>query len=362
MSADLKTMADGLAECRAAGAELVLATVVGTQGSTYRKAGARMLLGPEGRWWGLLGGGCFEGDLRERAMAALSGRRARIIEYDMRGDEDLVWGLGAGCEGLTRILLQPLHPDNRYQPLADLVDLVGRRRSGLLVTVLEDAGDWLAAGDAALASDGDARGYAPGGGREALAALARERLAAGAVRGVEALRTPGGDVPVLVEAVRPAPHLLVAGAGPDALPLARMAAELGWDLTVVDRRPAWARAERFPAGARVEALEPAELPARVALQTVDAALVMTHRLADDALWLEALAGAPPRWLGLLGPARRREKVLGELDAATRARLGGLKGPVGLDLGGEGAAAIALSALAEIHATLEGCSGAPLSLA
>jgi xanthine/CO dehydrogenase XdhC/CoxF family maturation factor len=355
-------MADGLAECRAAGTELVLATVVGTQGSTYRKAGARMLLGPEGRWWGLLGGGCFEGDLRERAMAALSGRRARVIEYDMRGDEDLVWGLGAGCEGLTRILLQPLHPQNDYQPLADLVELVGRRQTGVLVTVLEDAGDWLAAGDAALATAENARAYATGRGRAELAALARARLSAGSGRTVELLAAAGGDATVLVEPVRPAPHLLVAGAGPDALPLERMAVELGWDLTVVDRRPAWARAERFPSGTRVAALEPAELSARVPLETVDAALVMTHRLADDALWLDALADAPPRWLGLLGPARRREKVLGELAAGTRARLGELKGPVGLDLGGEGAAAIALSALAEIHATLEGRSGAPLSLA
>ena len=152
MSTDLKMLAPGLREARARRESLVLATVVSTEGSTYRKAGARMLLAPDGRGWGLLGGGCFEGDLLERAARVAKDDVAAIVAYDLRGDDDLVWGLGAGCEGLSRILLQPVCGANGYQPLAALVDLVERRDTALLVTVLESPDPVLAVGDAALAS------------------------------------------------------------------------------------------------------------------------------------------------------------------------------------------------------------------
>lgn len=364
MSTDLKMLAPGLREARTRNEPLVLATVVSTEGSTYRKAGARMLLAPGGRGWGLLGGGCFEGDLLERAGQVLQQGAAAVVEYDLRGDDDLVWGLGAGCEGLSRILLQPLSAANAYQPLAALVDLVERRTGGLLVSVLESRDSALAAGDAALASaDGAVVLRGTGAAAARLVAEAEAKYRAGASKSLAEFVLPGGCVKLLVEPLRAPPHLLLAGAGPDAVPVARMAGELGWDLTVVDRRAAWARAERFPEGCRVLCVEPSALATAIPRGGADAALVMTHRLADDVAWLAELAVEPPGWLGLLGPARRKARVLAELPDDARRRLDGrLRGPVGLDIGGEGAAAIALSALADIHATLAGASGQRLAVA
>ena len=78
---------------------LVLATVIATRGSTYRKAGAQMLIGPGGRYEGMLSGGCLEGDLAAHAASVLHTGTPKMVRYDNRGDDDLLWGLGAGCEG-----------------------------------------------------------------------------------------------------------------------------------------------------------------------------------------------------------------------------------------------------------------------
>src|ERR1700677_4500161 len=85
----------------------VLATVVATAGSTYRKAGARMLIMADGSYLGLLSGGCMEADLAAHAREVIEAGVPRAIEYDMRGPDDVLFGLGAGCEGAMRILLEP---------------------------------------------------------------------------------------------------------------------------------------------------------------------------------------------------------------------------------------------------------------
>src|SRR4249919_2651810 len=84
---------------------LVLATVVRTSGSTYAKPGAQMLIASDGEYAGLLSGGCLEGDLREHARLVAGTGAARIVSYDMRSQDDTLFGLGAGCEGAMDILL-----------------------------------------------------------------------------------------------------------------------------------------------------------------------------------------------------------------------------------------------------------------
>src|SRR5690349_19168393 len=103
---------------RARGEMLVLATVVRTEGSTYRKPGAQMLIAHDGQVAGLLSGGCAESDLLERAAKVFETGVAQLAEYDTRGTEDAIWGIGLGCEGAMRILLTRLAPDNGYEPFA----------------------------------------------------------------------------------------------------------------------------------------------------------------------------------------------------------------------------------------------------
>src|SRR5688572_21574545 len=100
------------------GEPLVLATVVQTLGSTYRKAGAQMLIAADGRVAGLLSGGCLEADLMERARGVLESGETATVHYDTRSSDDVIWGIGLGCEGAMTILLSRLDRSNDYQPFA----------------------------------------------------------------------------------------------------------------------------------------------------------------------------------------------------------------------------------------------------
>jgi len=106
----------------------VLATIIETDGSSYRKAGAMMLINDMGQYFGLLSGGCLESDIMRQARRCWDNQKNRIIEYDMREEEDLAWQLGIGCGGMVRILLQPVHIDNNYLKLDDLNRCLDQRQ------------------------------------------------------------------------------------------------------------------------------------------------------------------------------------------------------------------------------------------
>src|SRR5450755_1005615 len=97
----------------AGGSATVLATIVATAGSTYRKPGARMLIMSDGSYLGLLSGGCLEGDLKLHAQEVMDSGVARAVEYDMRGPDDVLFGIGTGCEGAMRVLLEPAGAGSR---------------------------------------------------------------------------------------------------------------------------------------------------------------------------------------------------------------------------------------------------------
>jgi xanthine/CO dehydrogenase XdhC/CoxF family maturation factor len=99
---------------------MALITVLGTEGSTYSKAGSQMLVNEHGDFHGMLSGGCLEGDLAERSRKIIETNIADVVTYDLRGDDD-VFGLGVGCEGALRILIQPICASSSYEPFASLV-------------------------------------------------------------------------------------------------------------------------------------------------------------------------------------------------------------------------------------------------
>lgn len=351
LDTSLELLLDRLLHGRASAADgTVLATIVATAGSTYRKAGARMSIAPNGRLVGLLSGGCFEHDLREHAATVRSERRPRIVEYDMRGDDDLLYGLGAGCEGAMRILLEPA--DAGTPAAAALAHAAAASRDGRATAL-------------AIVHDGPpaelgTRGWpgAPGIDR-GLAAALDDAVALGSSRGLRYGAAPPAEA--WIQYVAPPPRLLVCGAGADAEPVARGARALGWPVIVVDHRPAYVdAAERF-AGAELRHVEPERLAAAVDLGAVTAAVVMSHHLTSDAGYLRALAAAAsPGYVGLLGPRPRRERLIAELGAAAEGLRDRLRGPVGLDVGAATPEGIALAIVAELHAYVAGRPGTPCS--
>lgn len=334
------------------GEPMVLATVYETLGSTYSKAGQRILIAASGDYQGLVSGGCLEGDLAERARAVLESGQPRAVTYDMRDDADEVFGLGVGCNGLLRVFLQPLSRETGYEPFASIVASLLTVQPSSVATVISSQDSDLPVGATLIWNGAAVSAWQ-------LDAPSIDRLAAGcaALRGSGAAHydTSAGNPEVLYSPLQPIPRLLVLGGGLDAVPLVKFAAGLGWLVTVADHRPAYLEHGDFSAASHCELVRPAELAQAVDLTQFNAIVVMSHHLATDRTYLGQLAQAPAAYLGVLGPRARRERLLaglGEAGTALRARL---KGPVGIDIGADSPESIALSVLADIHAVLKGVS-------
>ncbi|BAS27001.1 hypothetical protein LIP_1144 [Limnochorda pilosa] len=170
----------------------------------------------------------------------------------------------------------------------------------------------------------------------------------------ESGRSPSAEV--LVEWVRAVPWLLVLGAGGDAEALATIGAAAGFRVAVADHRPALLRRERFPRAEELVSCEPEELPERL-LTPQSYGVVLTHHFQRDVRWLKRLFASPVPYVGVLGPRSRAEQLLAHLrregDAPGQQDLARLYAPVGLDLGGEGAGAVALAVVAEAAALHHG---------
>lgn len=337
--------------------EFVLATVTETAGSTYRKAGARMLITADGGFYGLLSGGCFEADLYEHARKVFTSKADHTVFYDMRSGDDLIWGLGLGCNGAVQIRLEYLGADNDFAPLSLIRRALEGGMPAVVMTVTASEHSQFRNGSHYLYT-GDDRAGANILPPELLAGAAAV-LSSGKSRSM-VLTVGGQTVKVFFGMVRPARRLLIIGAGPDAVPVTEAAALLGWETTVADYREASARADRFPAAARVIHVTPEALPESVDPAAMDAAVLMTHNLDYDQRYLAQLAERPPAYIGLLGPAARKRQLLDGLEGRAGAIENNVYGPVGLDIGGELPEEIALSLVAEIQAVLHERTGRRLS--
>jgi xanthine dehydrogenase accessory factor len=327
----------------------VVATIVSTAGSTYRKTGARMLIEGDGRITGLLSGGCLEEDLREHAHQVLSSGIAHVVTYDMRGDDDLIFGIGAGCEGAMRILLEPGHPGSTAaNSLAAAGKLTSTGRTVALA--IEHIGPIGALGTRVWAGVVDGPLAKP---LEYACQMAIGTCCSHTVRWGETEEIHEAWIQV----VTPPPRILICGAGADAEPLVTQLNILRFPVTVFDHRSAYANPARFPMGTVI--FGPAdELEARVDLCNYFAAIIMSHHLATDATYLRAIAPSNIQYVGLLGPRARRAKLLAAIGPHEDQLRGRLHGPVGLDIGAVTPEGIALSIAAEVHAFAAGRSAQP----
>jgi xanthine dehydrogenase accessory factor len=277
-----------------------LATVVAIQGSAYRRPGARLLFSRDGKLAGGISGGCLEREvMRTGEWLAQRGPVLRI--FDASRDDDGPSVLRSGCNGLVEVLIQEVTPalgDTLQRAAGELA----QQRAVALITLL-----------------------------------------------------PSGRI--FLEQLEPAPHLAVFGIGDDVVPVARLATQVGFDVTV--------RAAHggFGARARFNGVAPLELaPAadhRLQHYARLFAVVMTHDYEQDRATLAALLRSPARYIGMLGPARRTQRMLTEIQAGEPSppeRLACVHGPAGLHLGGEGPEAIALAIVAEAQAVLHGKQG------
>jgi xanthine dehydrogenase accessory factor len=312
--------------------DAVLATLVAVEGSSYRRPGARLLFADDGTRLGSISGGCLEEDVLARARRVFATGAAETVVYDTTSENDLVWGVGLGCHGIVRVLIEKLPA--RPSWAAALAENFAARRTTKLAIVHHPEGH-------------------PDSGTHLASELPRAIL-----------ELQSG---VFIETVPPPTAVAILGAGDDAQPLVRLAKELGWQVTVADPRPAFATNERFPSADRTVTAPAEELAARVYEPTESeiegVAIVMTHHYVHDLPLIRALLPRPLAYLGLLGPKKRAEKILADLARdgfePTPAQRSRLHAPVGLDLGADGPEQVALAIVAEVQAVLAGRNARPL---
>ena len=338
---------------------LVLATLVETQGSTYRKAGARLLITEDGQFRGLISGGCLEGNLLLHAKKVFSDGATRIVEYDMRAEEEGLWGLSLGCNGLVRIHLQLLkqledaipfriqsEADRQQQPrilISDINESIDSPAPALAIEMIKDSSDH---------SVFQSYGIDP----EQLD-IEMESMTASPANRIH--RSDRGRE-YLVEQITPQFQLLIMGAGPDVGPLLHFSQACGWAVALTDYRTAYLSKARGLTADHLFKAEPDQLAEAISLSSVNAAVLMSHNLDADTGYLKSLAATSVPYIGILGPQSRAENLLEQLTAEERFDVQRrLHAPIGLDLGGEGPDAIALSIVAEIQAHRHNHSARPL---
>jgi xanthine dehydrogenase accessory factor len=335
-----------LAELAAAGRQAALATVVQISGSAYRRPGAKFLVEESGDTLGSVSGGCLEADVREVArQQVLATGTPSQRHYSTGSDDDMVWGLGLGCNGVIDIFIQPA----TFGPLSELADLLRQLAAGdapfALVTVIDGAslGAMLV-----LGPDGSAHGSLGSAELDATATEQAHRQIAAGRSGVQ--KVAGQSV--FIEVLPPPPHLIVCGAGEDARPLVTYAADAGFRVTVVDHRPALLDEAAFPEAAQRLLARPGDTAVALPPAGRSLAVVKAHSLAIDREWVRRLLAAGLPYVGVLGPRARTESLLSEI-AATPEDSRRVFGPVGLDLGADGPRQVAVSIVAELLAFLAG---------
>lgn len=310
------------------GDAVALATLVRVEGSSYRREGARLLVLSDGTYVGSVSGGCLEAEIVRKAQW-LTRAGATIERYSTLFDDTAEIPYGLGCGGTVEVLIERVDTPE----FAAMMQALARSLRGETL----NATTWLP---------------------EEGGTFAREiKDARGEIVFRSANLDPTAEQACFVEQFEPPQRLFVVGAGDDARPMVRFAALLGWSVFVLDGRAQWARAERFPEAERVigaqqfGSLRPA---------AEDAVVLMTHSYEADREWLKQVLPCRPRYIGLLGSRHRSALLVSEaaqmLGWTVERACEHMFSPVGLDLGGDGPEAIALSAVAEIQACTQGKLG------
>jgi xanthine/CO dehydrogenase XdhC/CoxF family maturation factor len=337
----------------------VLATVIEVRGSSYRLPGARMLIDDVGHTHGTVSGGCLEADLLERAARVRQSGVAEVFVYDTTtATEDSVFGLNMGCRGVIRILLEPVTDEL----IAFLGHRLQSRSGGVAATLINSdvaSGVGVAVGTRLLM---DERGVVANGfAAEIVSQLAADCRALLADKASKLRSYDFGEV--FLEHIAPPVPLVIFGAGHDAVPLIRLATELGWRVTLVDHRPAVAARAQFLAADEIIITRPESAAQAVVIDERTAVVLMTHNYEHDRQLLEFALPSPARYVGLLGPRSRADKLLQDLARTgvepTHEQLERLHAPVGLDVGAETPEEIALSIIAEALARLSDRRGGML---
>jgi xanthine dehydrogenase accessory factor len=336
------------------GEPAILATVVRTQGSSYRLPGARLLLTRGGQRAGSISGGCLESELLKKAWW-LTEDGPIVRRYDTTAEGEIgTGGFGLGCNGIIHLLIERVSP-GKAGILDALVQVRSTRQPGAVCHVIGPAPlvgrRLIVDADGLVSHDIPDSSAAFALEAEAFAALATQDGSIATIAGLE----------VFIETLVPPVRLLVFGAGDDAIPLTEIAGYLGWRTCVYDGRAHYARSGRFPAADEVAVRPAGGMGIPLPMDAWTVAVLMTHSYTQDLDILRELAAIarPLRYIGILGPRKRSGQLLVDAGLDSTHLGEALHSPMGLDIGADGPEQVAIAVVAEIQAVLHRRQGGQL---
>ena len=354
---ELEILLTSYDDMKSRGLKCVLATLVHVEGSSYRQAGARMLVNENGEMIGAISGGCLEGDALKKALLALEQGKNKLITYDTSDEDDAVIGAQLGCNGIIQVLFEPIKTDHELNPMELIRKVIKSNEASILVTLfnlrksLHQPGTKMII-DNEMGISGDLKDL------EYLNVV-RENANLAYAQKLSLFKEyhVSGEIHhAFIELCLPSPTLVLVGAGNDAQVLAELATISGWNVIVTDGRSTHASNNRFHSSCQVFVSEPERVLDNIQIDQRTAFVLMTHNYQYDISVLRLLINEPDlQYIGILGPKKKYQRMLDELEGEgikiTKEQASKIYAPVGLDLGAETPAEIGLSVLSEILAVL-----------
>jgi len=344
---------------------LALATLVHLNGSSYRRPGARMIVDEEGQLTGAISGGCLEGDALRKAVFCIHTQRPKLVVYDTSDEEDATIGIQLGCSGIIQVLFEPIDETDPLNPIELLKKAIQKRQNTVLVTLyapqikkgatvgtsilLEDSGEF---------HNNSSFQFVP----ETLMQDIKDTLTV-KKSSFKSYQQNDNTFNAFLSFISPPISLVIVGAGNDAIPLQSIAETLGWEVIIVDGRHTYAKIERFSSACQIIVSKPEKVLQQIPIDEKTVFVLMTHNYNYDYAILKALLGKNVPYIGALGPKKKLDNMITDLKAESiflnERQKNILYGPVGLELGAETPAEIALSITAEIMSVMNNKKGGSL---
>jgi xanthine dehydrogenase accessory factor len=349
---------------------VAVATIVRTRGSSPREVGARMLVRPDGATDGTVGGGCGEAEVWRAALEVLEDEQPRMVVVDLTNE--IAMTSDGVCGGVLDIFVEPWHT-NGSDVAGAVLDAVANRRSAATATIVSRSrGLPVTVGEKLLIVDG--RVSEGGFGWAALQSRVLEDapdvFAAGESQwrtytfepDAEANVASSGQVGVFFDLAVPRPTLVVVGAGHVAQPIAQVGKLLDFEVVVIDDRPSFANAERFPSADRIIVEEFTTALDQLEITPSTYVVLVTRAHTFDVHALRKIVRLPAGYIGMIGSRRRVYAVFKLLsdEGVPLDDLLRVHAPIGLDIKTETPGEIAISVGAELLKARRGGGAASIS--
>jgi xanthine/CO dehydrogenase XdhC/CoxF family maturation factor len=344
---------------------LALATLVHLNGSSYRRPGARMIVDEEGQLTGAISGGCLEGDALRKAVFCIHTQVPKLVVYDTSDEEDATIGIQLGCSGIIQVLFEPIDENDPLNPIELLKRAIHKRQNTVLVTLYasqikkgDTVGTSILLEDSGEFHNNSSFQFIP----ETLMQDIKDTLMV-KKSSFKSYQQNDNTFNAFLSFISPPISLVIVGAGNDAIPLQSIAETLGWEVIIVDGRHTYAKIERFSSACQIIVSKPEKVLEQIPIDEKTVFVLMTHNYNYDYAILKALLGKNVPYIGALGPKKKLDNMITDLKAENiflnEKQKNILYGPVGLELGAETPAEIALSITAEIMSVMNNKEGGSL---